>query len=124
MPAAAYFPLPNLLATPQSAGLSSQLISTPQPHSAPNFPTVVRGSDGVDAVIFPEGVVRRVVEDIYACGGIAFKFLGSSALLFHQEETPHLPPPFKAAIFVCGGASLSVLASNLFPQFVLGEPAI
>mgnify|MGYP002717973311 FL=1 len=35
--------------------------------------------------------------------------LGSSALLFHQEETPHLPPPFKAAIFVCGGASLSVL---------------
>ncbi|CAG8063108.1 unnamed protein product [Penicillium nalgiovense] len=35
--------------------------------------------------------------------------LGSSALLFHQEETPHLPPPFKAAIFVCGGASLGVL---------------
>lgn len=35
--------------------------------------------------------------------------LGSSALLFHQAETPHLPPPFKAAIFVCGGASLSVL---------------
>lgn len=35
--------------------------------------------------------------------------LGSSMLLFHQEETPHLPPPFKAAIFVCGGASLSVL---------------
>lgn len=35
--------------------------------------------------------------------------LGSSALLLHQEETPHLPPPFKAAIFVCGGASLSVL---------------
>ena len=34
-----YFPLPDLLATPQSAGLSSQLISTPQPHSAPNFPT-------------------------------------------------------------------------------------
>lgn len=35
--------------------------------------------------------------------------LGSSMLLFHQEETPHLPLPFKAAIFVCGGASLSVL---------------
>lgn len=35
--------------------------------------------------------------------------LGSSMLLFHQEETPHLPPPFKAGIFVCGGASLSVL---------------
>lgn len=35
--------------------------------------------------------------------------LGSSALLFHHEETPHLPPPFKAAIFVCGGASLGVL---------------
>ncbi|KAJ5555339.1 Serine hydrolase FSH [Penicillium sp. DV-2018c] len=35
--------------------------------------------------------------------------LGSSMLLFHQEETPHLPPPFKAAIFICGGASLSVL---------------
>ncbi|KAJ5455299.1 Serine hydrolase FSH [Penicillium sp. IBT 31633x] len=35
--------------------------------------------------------------------------LGSSILLFHQEETPHLPPPFKAAIFVCGGPSLNVL---------------
>lgn len=35
--------------------------------------------------------------------------LGSSALLFHQEETPHLPLPFKAAIFICGGTSLSVL---------------
>ncbi|CAG7925176.1 unnamed protein product [Penicillium olsonii] len=35
--------------------------------------------------------------------------LGSSALLFHQEETPHLPPPFKAAIFVCGGPSTTVL---------------
>ncbi|KAJ5085001.1 Serine hydrolase FSH [Penicillium argentinense] len=35
--------------------------------------------------------------------------LGSSALLFHQEETPHLPPPFKSAIFICGGASLNVL---------------
>ncbi|KAJ5115186.1 hypothetical protein NUU61_000945 [Penicillium alfredii] len=35
--------------------------------------------------------------------------LGSSALLLHQEETPHLPPPFKAAVFVCGGPSLNVL---------------
>jgi hypothetical protein len=35
--------------------------------------------------------------------------LGSSALLFHQEETPHLPPPFKAAIFICGGPSMTVL---------------
>ncbi|KAJ6087599.1 hypothetical protein N7467_006513 [Penicillium canescens] len=35
--------------------------------------------------------------------------LGSTALLIHQEETPHLPPPFKAAIFVCGGASLIML---------------
>ena len=36
-------------------------------------------------------------------------WLGSSALLFHQEETPHLPPPFKAAIFICGGPSFDVL---------------
>ncbi|KAJ6131645.1 Serine hydrolase FSH [Penicillium sp. IBT 18751x] len=35
--------------------------------------------------------------------------LGSSALILHQEETPDMPPPFKAAIFICGGASLSVL---------------
>lgn len=35
--------------------------------------------------------------------------LGCSMLLLHQEETPHLPPPFKAAIFICGGASLPVL---------------
>jgi hypothetical protein len=35
--------------------------------------------------------------------------LGSSALLFHQEENPHLPPPFKAAIFICGGPSMLVL---------------
>ncbi|KAJ5624453.1 hypothetical protein N7510_000762 [Penicillium lagena] len=36
-------------------------------------------------------------------------WLGSSALLLHQEETPDLPPPFKAAIFICGGPSLTVL---------------
>lgn len=35
---------------------------------------VVGCSDGIDAIIFPEGVVRRVVEDIYACGGIALKW--------------------------------------------------
>ncbi|CAI7664912.1 unnamed protein product [Penicillium pancosmium] len=35
--------------------------------------------------------------------------LGSSALLLHQEETPHLPPPFKTAIFVCGGVSMNML---------------
>lgn len=35
--------------------------------------------------------------------------LASSLLLYHQEETPHLPRPFNAAIFVCGGASLPVL---------------
>lgn len=35
--------------------------------------------------------------------------LGSSILLLHQEETPHLPPPFKSAIFVCGGASMNIL---------------
>ncbi|KAJ5167791.1 uncharacterized protein N7482_003385 [Penicillium canariense] len=35
--------------------------------------------------------------------------LGSSALLFHQEETPHLPAPFKSAIFVCGGPPMRIL---------------
>ncbi|KAJ5925524.1 hypothetical protein N7454_008163 [Penicillium verhagenii] len=35
--------------------------------------------------------------------------LASTYLLFHEEETPHLPPPFKVAIFHCGGVSLHVL---------------
>lgn len=35
--------------------------------------------------------------------------LGSAALLLHQEETPHLPAPFKTAIFICGGPSMSIL---------------
>lgn len=35
--------------------------------------------------------------------------LGSSALLLHQEETPYLPPPFKSAIFVCGGVSMDII---------------
>ncbi|KAF7713753.1 Esterase [Penicillium ucsense] len=35
--------------------------------------------------------------------------LGSAALLLHQEETPHLPPPFRSAIFICGGPSMPVL---------------
>lgn len=35
--------------------------------------------------------------------------LGSSLLLLHQEETPHLPPPFKSATFICGGASMIML---------------
>ena len=32
--------------------------------------------------------------------------LVSSLLLYHQAETPHLPPPFKVAIFICCGAPL------------------
>ncbi|KAJ5179408.1 hypothetical protein N7492_002618 [Penicillium capsulatum] len=35
--------------------------------------------------------------------------LASSLLLYHQEETPHLPPPFTTAIFICGGPSMPVL---------------
>lgn len=35
--------------------------------------------------------------------------LGSAALLLHQEETPHLPAPFKTAIFICGGPSMPIL---------------
>ena len=37
--------------------------------------------------------------------------LASSALLLHEAETPHLPPPFKAAVFICGGPSLDTLQS-------------
>lgn len=33
----------------------------------------------------------------------------SSYLLYHQAETPHLPLPFKVAIFICGGLPLPVL---------------
>lgn len=35
--------------------------------------------------------------------------LASTYLLFHEEETPHLPAPFKVAMFHCGGVSLQVL---------------
>lgn len=35
--------------------------------------------------------------------------LGSAVLLLHQEETPHLPAPFKTAIFICGGPAMTVL---------------
>lgn len=35
--------------------------------------------------------------------------IASAYLLLHQEETPHLPPPFKAAIFTCGAVSLNLL---------------
>lgn len=34
----------------------------------------------------------------------------SSYLLYHQLETPHIPLPFKVAIFICGGMSLSLLS--------------
>lgn len=33
----------------------------------------------------------------------------SSFLMYHQAETPHLPLPFKVAIFICGGVPLSVV---------------
>ena len=33
----------------------------------------------------------------------------SALLLYHQAETPHLPFPFKVAIFICGGAPLDVI---------------
>lgn len=35
--------------------------------------------------------------------------LASTYLLFHEEDTPHLPAPFKVAIFHCGGVSFQVL---------------
>jgi Serine hydrolase (FSH1) len=35
--------------------------------------------------------------------------LVASFLLYHQAETPHLPPPFKVAVFICGGVPLQVL---------------
>lgn len=37
--------------------------------------------------------------------------LASSALLLHAAETPHLPLPFKAAVFICGGPLFSVAES-------------
>lgn len=33
----------------------------------------------------------------------------SSFLMYHQAEKPHLPLPFKVAIFICGGVPLSVI---------------
>lgn len=37
--------------------------------------------------------------------------LGAAMLLFHHAHEPSQPPPFKAAIFICGGAPLKVLES-------------
>jgi len=37
--------------------------------------------------------------------------LGASMLLRHQIQTPHQPPPFKFAIFICGGAPLREMES-------------
>lgn len=37
--------------------------------------------------------------------------LASSTLLLHAAETPHLPLPFKAAVFICGGPLFSVAES-------------
>lgn len=33
----------------------------------------------------------------------------ASFLLYHQAETPHLPLPFKVAIFICGGVPLQIV---------------
>uniref|UniRef100_A0A093XYY4 Putative hydrolase C22A12.06c n=1 Tax=Talaromyces marneffei PM1 TaxID=1077442 RepID=A0A093XYY4_TALMA len=38
--------------------------------------------------------------------------LGSSLLLEHYKDTPQDPPPFKFAIFICGGPSLKQLESE------------
>lgn len=38
--------------------------------------------------------------------------VAASYLLLHSAKTPHEPPPFKAAIFICGGAPL-LLAQSL-----------
>ncbi|PLN79540.1 putative EF-hand calcium-binding domain protein [Aspergillus taichungensis] len=37
--------------------------------------------------------------------------LAASALLLHEAEEPHRPPPFKAAIFICGGSPLPIMES-------------
>lgn len=37
--------------------------------------------------------------------------LGATMLLLHQAEIPDLPPPFNAAIFICGGVPLAVAES-------------
>jgi hypothetical protein len=39
--------------------------------------------------------------------------LGSSTLLHHNKESPTSPPPFKFAIFICGGPSLKELDQRL-----------
>ncbi|KAJ5334746.1 hypothetical protein N7452_007149 [Penicillium brevicompactum] len=70
-------------------------------------------NDSIDDI---RGATERLNEYIAQNGpyDLAMMFsqgcvLGSSALLIHQEETPHLPPPFKAAIFICGGPSTIVM---------------
>ncbi|KAF7587314.1 hypothetical protein BBP40_007399, partial [Aspergillus hancockii] len=35
--------------------------------------------------------------------------LAAATLLLHAHETPLSPPPFKAAIFICGGPPLAIL---------------
>ena len=37
--------------------------------------------------------------------------LGTAMLLLHQAQDPTQPPPFKAAIFICGGPPLKLLES-------------
>ncbi|RHZ54156.1 putative EF-hand calcium-binding domain protein [Aspergillus thermomutatus] len=37
--------------------------------------------------------------------------LGAAMLLLHQAQDPAQPPPFNAAIFICGGAPLKLLES-------------
>lgn len=68
--------------------------------------------DGIEGV----AATRKWLENLVARSGpydavMMFSqgcVLGASALLFHQAENPHAPPPFKAGIFICGGAPLTV----------------
>lgn len=54
-------------------------------------------------LIFRSGPYDAVIMFSQGC------VLGAATLLLHAAETPHLPPPFRAAIFICGGPPLTVL---------------
>ena len=78
----------------------------------PPYYTFYRGT-GVSVIRATHEWLRELLDRDGPYDGVMLFSQGcsliSSFLMYHQAENPHLPSPFKVAIFICGGVPLSVI---------------
>ncbi|KNG80569.1 putative EF-hand calcium-binding domain protein [Aspergillus nomiae NRRL 13137] len=85
-----------------------------------SIPDIYKARDWLLDLISEKGPYDAVLSFSQGCS------LAALTLLLHAHETPHAPPPFKAAIFICGGAPLPLLEElgyNITPEMQAQDAA-